>query len=337
MTENEQMDTVVSVRDLKVSFGLARRTVYAVNGVSFSLRRGETLGLVGESGSGKSVTAQSIPRLIQGNQAKFEGEILVAHKGKQIDTIKQRTSSRVLRDIRAHSISVIFQEPMKSLHPMYSIGWQIREALDRDEFSTRAARNARAVSLLQQVGISAPVETIHKYPHQLSGGMRQRVMIAIALASEPDILIADEPTTALDVTIQAQIVELLKDVQARLGMSVIFITHDLGLVEEVADWLLVMYLGKVVEYGRTAKIIAEPKHPYTQALLAAKPSFSTERQTHLNALPGNIPELSDEPRGCVFSARCRHARQQCTTAPPVISTTSGDVHCWIYHESWGQE
>lgn len=212
MSTSQAAAPVVSVRDLKVSFALARRTVYAVNGVSFSLARGETLGIVGESGSGKSVTAQSIPRLIHGSQTRFEGEILVAHKGREVDTIHQKASGRLLRDIRAHTVSVIFQEPMKSLHPMFSIGWQIREALDRADFPNRKQQDARAIDLLRLVGISAPEETIHKHPHQLSGGMRQRVMIAIALASEPDLLIADEPTTALDVTIQAQIVELLKSV-----------------------------------------------------------------------------------------------------------------------------
>ncbi|MBW2939162.1 ABC transporter ATP-binding protein [Zhongshania aquimaris] len=299
-----------------------------VSAVSFDIAAGETMGLVGESGCGKSLTAMSILDLLPKPQALRSAGTL-SFKGESISS----ASPRRLREIRGKNIAVIFQDPMTALNPVQTVSQQISEVLAiHFPEQSKKCRADRVLSLLHEVGIPAPQERLSAYPHQLSGGMRQRVMIAMALACEPDLLIADEPTTALDVTIQAQIVRLLKGLQAKNGMAMLFITHDLALVSQVSDKIAVMYAGKIAEYGSAQQVFAKPHHPYTQSLLAALPGAHHPPKSPLLALEGQVPAIQDMPKGCRFVNRCPHAADICREEiPPQDITTDATVvacHRW---------
>ncbi|PHK96668.1 peptide ABC transporter ATP-binding protein [Pseudoroseomonas rhizosphaerae] len=287
----------------------------AVDGLTFSVEAGETVAIVGESGCGKSVTSMSILRLIPEPPGQLAGSIRFEGR----DLLK--LSEREMRDIRGNEISMIFQEPMTSLNPVLSIGQQIGEALRLHQGLSKSQAEAKAVEMLTLVGIPAPAKRVKEYPHQLSGGMRQRVMIAIALACNPKLLIADEPTTALDVTIQAQILDLMRDLKHRVGAAIVLITHDLGVVAEVAERVIVMYAGRKVEEARVEELFRAPKHPYTQGLLGAVPKLgssldgTTER---LAEIPGLVPSLKQKIQGCVFASRCPHATELCREVPPAL-------------------
>jgi oligopeptide transport system ATP-binding protein len=320
--------SLLQVRDLRVSFSTYAGEVQAVRGVSFDLRRGETLAIVGESGSGKSVTAKSIMRLlpeantmIKGGEILFEGQDIL------------KLSQRQMKDIRGPKIAMVFQDPMTSLDPTMRVGRQITESLKEHlGLSTQRARE-RAIELLTLVGISNPEERVKQYPHQFSGGMRQRVVIAIALACDPQILIADEPTTALDVTIQAQILELLRELQEQLGMSVILITHDLGVVAHTAHRVAVMYAGKIVETGTLREIFYNPQMPYTWGLLTSIPLPTADRSQDLIPIPGSPPDMHDPPKGCPFTPRCPYAMRICAEDMPEYTTFSSEhkAACWLHH------
>lgn len=329
---------LLRVRDLVTSFRTDRGVLRAVDEVSFDVAQGSTLGIVGESGCGKSVTALSILRLVPSPQGFVErGQVQL--RGKDLLGLTERQ----MQGIRGNEISMIFQEPMTSLNPVYTVGSQIVEAIRLHQKKTRSEARARAIELLRLVGIGSPETNVDAYPHQLSGGMRQRVMIAMALACEPALLIADEPTTALDVTIQAQILELLDDLKTKLGMGVILITHDLGVVAEVATDVVVMYAGRVVESAKVTQLFAHPRHPYTRGLLRSLPSFdkapllsgsTTEpiepmeaiprRRPRLPVIEGLVPDLFDLPAGCRFADRCPLVIDDCRTAEPELAPIPGE-------------
>jgi oligopeptide/dipeptide ABC transporter ATP-binding protein len=303
---------LLEVVDLHTHFRTADGWVRAVNGVSFQLEQGETLGLVGESGCGKSVTSLSIMRLIQrpngvvqGGPIRFRGEDLL------------QKSEPEMRKIRGNEISMVFQEPMTALNPVYTCGFQIMEAIQLHQHRNRAQAREQAIGMLRLVGIPAPEQRVDEYPHQLSGGMRQRVMIAMALSCHPALLIADEPTTALDVTIQAQILALIGQLRKELGMAVILITHDLGVVAEVADRVAVMYGGRIVEHASVEEIFARPLHPYTQGLLNAIPRLGKEL-VRLAVIPGVVPNPAHLPAGCTFHPRCPLADERCRQEIPAL-------------------
>ena len=299
----ERQELVLELRDLHTHFPLEEGLLKAVNGVSLTIHRNRTLGVVGESGCGKSVTAQSILRIVP-EFAQMAGEILLHKNGKVIDLAALAPSGREIRDIRGRDISMIFQEPMTAFSPVHSVGDQIMEAILVHDAVPKTEARAQAVELLKLVGIPNPEERVDAYPHQLSGGMRQRAMIAMALALKPMLLIADEPTTALDVTIQAQILRLMKTLQAEMGMSIMFITHDLGVIANMADEVAVMYLGRVVEYGSVRQIFRTPKHPYTQALLRSIPRTGRRARVRLETIEGIVPVPLDPPDICPFADRC---------------------------------
>lgn len=307
---------LLEVKNLRTSFMTERGEVKAVDDVSFSVAPGKTLGIVGESGCGKSVTSLSIMRLIPQPPGKIVGgEIL--YRGRDL----LKLSSEEMRKIRGNEISMIFQEPMTSLNPVYTVGNQIMEAVELHQgLGSRESRN-KAIEMLKLVGIPAPEKRVDDYPHQLSGGMRQRVMIAMALSCNPSLLIADEPTTALDVTIQAQILDLLRDLQQKVGLGLILITHDLGVVAEMADEVVVMYAGKVVEQAPVREVFARPKMPYTRGLLNSIPSLhptAVGAKKRLEAIPGIVPSLLDLPKGCRFQERCVHVVDACRGAEPEL-------------------
>ncbi|THE12002.1 ABC transporter ATP-binding protein [Bacillus timonensis] len=322
------MEKLLEVKDLEVSFQTYAGEVKAVRGVNFDLYKGETLAIVGESGSGKSVTSQTIMKLIPmppgkitKGQILFDGEDLVPKTNKEMEKI------------RGKDIGMIFQDPMTSLNPTMRVGMQIMEVLIKHQNMSKGNAKDRAIELLRLVGIPSPEKRVNQYPHEFSGGMRQRAMIAIALASSPKLLIADEPTTALDVTIQAQILELMKDLQKKLETSIIFITHDLGVVANVADRVAVMYAGKIVEYGTVDEIFYNPKHPYTWGLLSSMPSLDSDNQTELMAIPGSPPDLTNPPKGDAFAPRNRFAMKiDYEMEPPMFKVT--DTHyaaTWLLH------
>ena len=297
--------SLLEVKDLKTYFYTDAGVGKAVDGVTFSLEKGKVLGIVGESGCGKSVTSLSIMRLVDTTTGKYEGgEILF--EGRDI----LKLSEKEMRKLRGNKISMIFQEPMTSLNPVFTIGYQIMESLMLHKGLDKKAAHARAVELLELVGIPEAGKRVDEYPHQLSGGMRQRVMIAMALAGDPELLIADEPTTALDVTIQAQILDLLKSLQKKLNMSIIIITHDLGVIAEMADEVAVMYAGDIVEKAKTRELFADPKHPYTIGLMNSIPDIDDENE-RLNTLEGLVPSLYEMPAGCRFAPRCQFACEEC--------------------------
>ena len=312
------MEKILEVKGLQTSFFTDRGEVKAVDHVSFDLYKGKTVGIVGESGCGKSVTSLSIMRLIPSPPGKIiGGEIL--YKGENL----LKLNMEQMRKIRGNEISMIFQEPMTSLNPVFTVGNQLIEAIRLHQDLSKSGARDKAVEMLKLVGIPAPDKRIDDYPHQLSGGMRQRVMIAMALSCNPNILIADEPTTALDVTIQAQILDLLRDLQQKMGMSIMLITHDLGVVAEMADEVVVMYAGKVAERGPVNEIFASPKHPYTQGLLNSIPVLSKDptgkvKKKRLEPIPGIVPNMLDLPRGCRFQERCKHVIQACREAEPEL-------------------
>ena len=315
---------LLQVRNLKTFFHTARGIIRAVDGVSFEIGEGETLAIVGESGCGKSVTSLSILRLIQEPPGKIEeGEII--YRGRDL----LKLSGREMRSVRGNDISMIFQEPMTSLNPLFTVGNQIMEAVRLHQGLGRKEALRKSVEMLEMVGIPDPERRVRSYPHEMSGGMRQRVMIAMALACKPDLLIADEPTTALDVTIQAQILDLLRDLKERMGMSLMLITHDFGIVAEMADRVAVMYGGKIVEYGDVKEIFYDPKHPYTVGLLNSIPTVEN-RGRRLSTIPGSVPDLAHLPRGCNFQDRCPLADEKCRDSDPASADVGGGhlARCW---------
>jgi oligopeptide/dipeptide ABC transporter ATP-binding protein len=311
-------EKVLEVKNLRTSFFTEDGEVKAVDDVSFDVFKGKTLGIVGESGCGKSVTSLSIMRLIPNPPGRIVGgEIL--YKGKDLAKLPLGE----MRAIRGNEISMIFQEPMTSLNPVFTIGNQIREAIALHQDLSKSAIRDKAVEMLKLVGIPSPEKRVEDYPHQLSGGMRQRVMIAMALSCNPNVLIADEPTTALDVTIQAQILDLLRDLQQKVGMGIILITHDLGVVAEMADEVAVMYAGRVVERGDVREIFANPKMPYTRGLLNSIPTLSKDptgrvKKSRLETIPGIVPNLLHLPKGCRFQERCTFVIDACRQAEPEL-------------------
>jgi oligopeptide/dipeptide ABC transporter ATP-binding protein len=322
----DDREVVLQVNGLKTCFYTEEGVVQGVDGLDFKLHSGETLVIAGESGCGKSVTALSILRLIPDPPGKIiAGEILF----KDRDLLK--VSEQEMRTVRGNEISMIFQEPMTSLNPVFTIGRQIMDSLTFHLKMSRQDALGRAVELLRMVGIPEAEQCVHRYPHQLSGGMRQRVMIAMALSCNPQILIADEPTTALDVTIQAQILKLMEDIRDRTGTPIILITHDMGVVAAVAHTVLVMYAGKMVEYGGVVSLFENPLHPYTEGLLASIPSLA-HRKKRLRSIKGSIPAPNNMPPGCRFAPRCEYAMDICMTQEPGISEMPDDrkVRCWKY-------
>ncbi len=305
--------TLLSVKDLKTHFFTDAGVVKAVDGVSFDLERGATLGLVGESGCGKSMMSLSLMRLVPDPPGRIvSGGVMfqLTQSGGPIDLLK--LSEKQMRTVRGKRLAMIFQEPMTSLNPVYTIGDQIAEAVSLHDGGSRASVKSRVIEMLSLVGMPTPERRMKDYPHQLSGGMRQRVMIAMALSCRPDILIADEPTTALDVTIQAQILDLIKRLQAELGMALILVTHDLGVVAETAKRVIVMYAGRFVEEGTVEQIFSEPMHPYTQGLLRAIPPLARKRLgERFSTIPGSVPNLAGLPRGCAFADRCPKVQERC--------------------------
>jgi oligopeptide/dipeptide ABC transporter ATP-binding protein len=308
--------TLLDVRNLRTFFHLRDSTARAVDGVSFSLDSGKTLGVVGESGCGKSVTALSILRLIPSPPARIEsGEILF--QGKNLLDLDEDA----MRSIRGAEIGMIFQEPMSALNPVFPVGDQVAEVLRLHRGASRDEARLEAIRLLDQVGIPSAASRARDYPHQMSGGMLQRAMIAMALACDPALLIADEPTTALDVTVQAQILELLRELQESRGMAILIITHDLGVVAEMADDIVVMYAGQVVESASVERLFAHPAHPYTEGLLRSIPKIGDiQRSRPLDSIEGSVPSASNWPEGCRFHPRCPYAHPECATAAPELET-----------------
>ncbi|MCY4081298.1 MAG: ABC transporter ATP-binding protein [Caldilineaceae bacterium] len=325
-------DKVLDIRNLQVSFSSIAGTTRAVNGVSLDVRSGEIVGLVGESGCGKSVTIRSIVGLVPSPPALFEdGEIWLRTRRGMTETLSLQKNMKALRQIRGRDVSMIFQEPMRSVHPMMTIGKQITEGILEHEVVDPAEAYERTVEMLDLVGLPNPTAQMNRYAHELSGGMRQRALIALALVCHPQLLLADEPTTALDVTIQAQILELIRDLRERMSMSVLLITHNMGVVANLADRISVMYLGKIMETGTVDEIFKEPAHPYTQGLLASMPSLFSQPKTHLQSLRGVVPELAMVPRGCVFADRCPYVMPKCDETPPVVELRADhSVACWLY-------
>jgi oligopeptide/dipeptide ABC transporter ATP-binding protein len=308
---------LLEIKNLVTAFHTPAGRVPAVDGVSLAIERGKTLGLVGESGCGKSVTAMSILRLVASPGVIESGEILLAKDGGSVDLTK--LPELELRKVRGGRIGMIFQEPMTSLNPVFTIGDQIIEAVRLHKPVSREAARKKALEMLSLVRLADPELRLDEYPHQLSGGMRQRVMIAMALACDPDLVIADEPTTALDVTIQAQILELLADLRRRLGTAILLITHDLGVVAETCDDVAVMYAGRIVERAPAAELFAHPRHPYTIGLLAARPSPGGRRDGPLKTIPGMVPPPQQFPTGCRFHPRCAYARlPHCAAETPAL-------------------
>ncbi|MGH7039335.1 MAG: ABC transporter ATP-binding protein [Stellaceae bacterium] len=315
------MASLLEVKNLHTEFRTGAGVVRAVDGVSYRVERGETVAVVGESGSGKSVNALSILRLIPDPPGRITaGEVLF--EGRDL----LRLPEAALRKVRGGDIGMVFQEPMTSLNPVLTIGRQITETLEQHRGMDRGAAQKRAIELLELVGIAAPAHRLKQYPHQLSGGMRQRIMIAIALACEPKLIIADEPTTALDVTIQAQILELMQELTRRLNVALILITHNLGVVARYAQRVNVMYAGRIVESGRAAEIYHNPRHPYTMALLRSVPRLDRPRQARLDPVDGQPPDLARLDDGCSFRARCRFALESCARARPPLAPVGEPSH-----------
>ncbi|MBQ9299103.1 MAG: ABC transporter ATP-binding protein [Clostridia bacterium] len=328
---------LLQVKNLHTSFITDAGEVKAVNGISYNLDRGKVLGIVGESGSGKSVSAYSVMRILTDTGRVTQGEVLFNGE----DILKY--TPQQMQSFRGSRISMIFQDPMTCLNPVFTVGSQLREAIRIHTDRTKEQINARALEMLQLVGVNEPEKRLRQYPHELSGGMRQRVMIAMALACEPDILIADEPTTALDVTIQAQILELMQNLQKKMGMAIIMITHDLGVIADICDEIIVMYAGKVCERGTADEIFYNPRHEYTKGLIRSIPRV-TEKHEKLVPIAGSPVDLLNLPKGCAFASRCECAMKICLTEQPE-ETWVNDSHiaaCWnnvkrMYEESKGGE
>ncbi|WP_100009745.1 ABC transporter ATP-binding protein [Lentibacillus sediminis] len=328
--KDNSFENILEINGLRTSFFTEDLEVKAVDGVTYTLPKGKTLGVVGESGSGKSITALSILKLIEdpgkivGGEIKFKGENLVDKKETE------------MRKIRGNEISMIFQEPMTSLNPTYTVGQQISESYKIHQGLGKKEARERSIEMLKLVGIPSPEKRIDQYPFELSGGMRQRVMIAIALACNPDLLIADEPTTALDVTIQAQILDLMNQLQEELGMGILLITHDLGVVAEVCDYVAVMYGGQIVEYADVKTLFEQPKHPYTVGLLNSIPPSDHDIEGELPIIQGQVPSPADMPKGCRFAPRCPFATDLCRENLPALETDEkgNQIRCWIYSDQW---
>jgi oligopeptide transport system ATP-binding protein len=333
------MNSILTVSHLKTQFFAPSGLVTAVNDVGFSLERGKTLGIVGESGSGKSLTALSILRLVPPPGKIVDGQVLYSPKDSVSEPVElMNLSSREMRRIRGKEISMVFQEPMTALNPVFTIGNQISEAIRAHEKVSHRDAKDRTLTILRSVTIPSPEQRFEDYPHQLSGGLRQRAMIAMALVTKPKLLIADEPTTALDVTIQAQILELLLDLKERLQLSLIFISHDLGVIAHIADLTAVMYAGKIIEYGPTDEVLSNPLHPYTAGLLRSLPRTGKARKGkyRLESIPGSVPNLQQTPVGCAFHPRCLDQMgDRCTAIPiPILSPIFGrQVRCVKYESS----
>lgn len=325
-------ENILEVKDLNTSFFTDSGEVKAVNGVTFNLAPGKILGIVGESGSGKSVTAYSIMQILASTGKITSGEIL--YKGVDITKFDKKQ----MRNFRGKTCSIIFQDPMTSLNPVYTIGNQIMEAILLHTDKDKKQAKARAIEMLQLVGVNEPEKRIKQYPHELSGGMRQRVMIAMALASEPDILIADEPTTALDVTIQAQILELMQELQKKLGMAIIMVTHDLGVIADMCDEIIVLYGGRVCERGTAEDIFYRPAHEYTKGLLKSIPKADGSKE-RLIPIAGTPINLLNMPKGCAFCARCEEAMKICLTeVPPQVQVPDGHyASCWLTYKKMLEE
>ncbi len=323
-----QAETILEIKDLCVEFQTVEGTVHAVDHLNYTLHKGEKLGIVGESGSGKSVSSLGMLQLIPNPPGRITGGEILYH-GK--DLVK--ASEKEMQKIRGNEISMIFQEPMTSLNPIIKCGSQIAESLRLHRGMKKKEAMEEAVRMMRSVGIANPEVRAYEYPHQMSGGMRQRVMIAMALACQPQILIADEPTTALDVTIQAQILDLIRDLNESLGTSVVFITHDLGVVSELCDTVIVMYTGHIVEQAPVKELFESPKHPYTKGLLHAIPRITKERDP-LETIEGMVPNPTERIEGCSFSPRCPYATAQCRKAEPPVTELAGGrlVRCWQYSE-----
>lgn len=330
------MDSVLSIRGLKTHFFLDEGTVHAVDGVDLEIPRGKTIGIVGESGCGKSVTAFSSLRLVSQPGRIVEGDIVFHHKEGDVVLTDLEDEGDLIRAIRGKEIAMIFQEPMTSLSPVHTVGFQIVEAVLLHTGMKGKEADHHAIHMLDRVGIPDPARRFGQYPHEMSGGMRQRVMIAMALSCQPALLIADEPTTALDVTIQAQILDLMRDLQEEFNMSIMLITHDLGVVAEVADEVAVMYLGRIVEQASTEEIFEHPKHPYTRALMESIPGMGAARKTRLKTIKGSVPDPFFQVKGCPFHPRCEEARKgTCDVGDrPALLTLASDHHvaCVLYHE-----
>lgn len=323
MAENER--ALIEVKNLKTSFQTLRGRVTAVDGVSFSINKGEIVGIVGESGCGKSVTSQSIMRLYDEKKlVKYEGNILF--EGEEL----LKKSEREMEEIRGYGISMVFQDALSSLNPLYKVGDQIAEMIRIHKKVSKKEAWAAAEEMIRMTGIPAPKERIHSYPHEMSGGMRQRAMIAMALACEPKFLIADEPTTALDVTIQAQIMDLIVELNRRLGMGIMLITHDLGVVTQTCQRVIIMYLGHIVEEGTVQEIFDHPKHPYTMGLIRSIPTLETKKGESLYMIKGTVPSLSEVQKGCRFCDRCGYADEKCRIEKPELTAVSGTqkVRCF---------
>jgi peptide/nickel transport system ATP-binding protein len=319
---------LLEVKNLKTHFSTERGSVTAVDGVSFSVHAGETVGVVGESGCGKSVTAESILRLLDEKSTTYEGEIL--YQGKNL--LNYSTSE--MQTVRGNDISMIFQDPMSSLNPVYTVGNQIVEAILLHQKVSKERAYGIAVEMLRLTGIPSPEKRIHEYPHELSGGMRQRVMIAMALSCKPKLLIADEPTTALDVTTQSQILDLIGDLKEEFNMGTVMITHDLGVVAEVCTRVVVMYLGQVIEESDVQSLFKVPYHPYTQGLLKSIPQLTGDRADKLHVIEGKVPTLHQVPKGCRFAPRCAFADNLCREEMPELTQEADGrkVRCWHYKE-----
>lgn len=323
---NAGQEPLMEILGLKTCFDTDEGIIVAVDGIDLSIRRGESFGLVGESGCGKSVTALSIMRLIRRPGKITEGRVVL----NGINLLELNEAD--MRSVRGKKVSMIFQEPMTSLNPVFSIGEQIREVIVAHENMSNAASKERAIEMLRLVGIPNPEKRYRSYPHEFSGGMRQRVMIAMALALEPDLLIADEPTTALDVTIQAQMLDLISTLKAKMGMAMLLITHDLGVVAEVAHRVAVMYAGKIVEIASVQDIFYQPMHPYTRGLISSIPTLQMNRNEPLNVINGVVPNLGNMPRGCRFAPRCSFAVSNCKNGEPEVRSVGDDhqVSCCLY-------
>ena len=322
---------LLDIRDLNTYFYTVDGVVRAVDGVSLSIAPQKTLGVVGESGCGKSITAFSTMRLIPSPPGKIEHGQILFHKDPEsdpIDLTQLNPKSTQMRDIRGNDIAMIFQEPMTSLSPVHTVGNQIVEAIMLHQNTDKKEARERAIDALNKVRLPRPDRQVDAYPHELSGGMRQRAMIAMALSCNPSLLIADEPTTALDVTVQAQILDLMRHLQSDIGMAIMLITHDLGVVASMADYVAVMYLGKIVEYADTRTVFKNPRHPYTMGLLNSIPQVGQKRR--LVPIEGTIPDPFEIPQGCAFAPRCPHAMDKCREEPQLLEIESGHrVSCWL--------
>ena len=323
----ENKEITLQVENLELWFDNDYGSKKILNGISFDIYKGETLGIVGESGCGKSVTSLSIMRLLQTPPARIKGSIRI--DGKELLTLTEKQ----MQAVRGNRISMIFQEPMTSLNPLFSIGDQLIETFMQHQGLSKSEAWEKGIEMLRMVRIPLPEQRMKEYPHQLSGGMRQRVMIAMALACRPELLIADEPTTALDVTIQAQVLDLMRNLQKEMGTSIAFITHDLGVVSEMCDRVIVLYCGEVVEEATTRELFTNPMHPYTEGLLGTRPKFGLKGR--LNTIPGVVPPAGKFPSGCVFAPRCKYATEKCHACKPALCAAGEGGHkvrCFRYND-----